>query len=216
MVVGVIIDPNLQSLPGWKNHAGGNIGGNVPKLLTMDQGFPVGEALFTVGGTSYGDVDWYISRPIQPNTGHLSLGYSLMLDGNAATFAQAIERDTIISKAGLNYNFSFQILIADKWKLQISAVDGGWVDTGYAISPLAPGVWHSFLLVYAFDFAKKTYGTQAVIINGVYYPIIAGMQGLAAKQTGWADGCIFQFQQDLNSAGGQFSERLAGANYTWW
>lgn len=214
-------DNNLQSLPGWKQHDGGNIGG-VPPKLTLDQQLSPFAIFHTEGSQvkgGYPDVDWYLGRPLQPNTGNLSLSYDLTVDNNGAN-VQARERDVRIEKDGWDYNFSFQIVDSVGGKLQISGQGGGWQDIGYSIPALDPSVVHRFACIYSFNFAAHSYSYVGIFIDGVWYPIPARAQNLQAQNLGWTDGAVVQFQQDLTAAAGDaglgYSEEVTNLNLTWW
>ena len=188
------------------------IGGDAPKLYTFEQ-WPGASVLVSIEGYNgqYCDVDWYTTRPIGSNTGHLSLAYDDTFDPATLTAAQALERDTILTN-GLTANFHFQIDLAAKWQLQISGANNQWVSTGYQIQPLAPNVVHHFLLTYAFNFTAKTYSYQSIAIDGITYQIPAALQNLAMQSRNWGKGAIFQFQQDATNTGGSYQEYLEQRN----
>lgn len=215
----------LQQMP-LKNHQGGNIGGVPPKVVSADQKSKAPATIFTVSGnTKPGQipmVDWYTTAPVVPTAKFLSLGYDLILDPNVAANAWALERDLKLSFQKKTANFSFEIVVAKGWKLQISSKGSGgnWQDPGGSISPLAPNVPHHFLHRFSFDFVKWLYSYLAINIDGQEFtiPNSPDFQNQPFQQTGWGDGALFQFQQDLRPdlPNPSFSETLSNANLTWW
>ena len=226
-------DTQLQAIyPGWHNHVGCcGVGGVPPEAYPMTQitGPPVTPAAFYVEGI-VGDecnVLWYVSRPVMTNTGNLSLSYNLRISSGVQGSAQALERDTKLTlspgqnQPTLTSNFSFQLLVNYQgqnqvWDLEVNDQSGGWQSIGYTIPALTPNVLHSFVLTYSFDLAAKTYSYISINIDGDVYPVPSNLQNQTMAQIGWSTGAIFQFQQDVQPAGGSYTETVTNATYTWW
>ena len=210
----MILDTHLELLTSWKPPiVGPSIGGTPPTIYGYDQSFP--QMRFYTNGPAYSDWLAANARPVLPNTGFVTLSFQLMIDGNVANAAQALEFDTRISVGGWNYNFSSQINIAAKWQLQISGADGGWANTGFTVPTLAPSVWHTFSYSYWFNTTTQKYSIISVTIDGAVYVIPPSLQNLSPQNLGWSDSCSIQVQQDLGSKGGAFSQLMRNIQYAW-
>jgi hypothetical protein len=205
------VDQNLETET-WNTHVGPAIGGNPPESYGTQ--LIDGVRKFFVTGGPYSD--WLASchRPLPVNTGGLSLNFLLKTDDKAPLVAQALEFDTRVSVAKLNYNFSSQFNYQRGGMFQIS-VNGKWVDTGIKPGVFIPSIWIPIQLDYAFDVVRQRYSTLAVSVNGVKSSVPTMLQNLTPTNLGWADSCSMQVQQDLNSKGGSFAMYLDGITYTW-
>ena len=218
----MIVDQQIQMQDGWGTHAGGNIGGVAPAIygvLVSPPGNPTARLFYTAGSSlpgGYADVEHYVLRPLLPNTGNLTLSFDLMVDGNAAKNAQAEETDTILCVDGYNYNFSVQINVALGGVLQVANAGGSWVSIGSGPRTLAPHMWHRFVIAYNFDTVKHVGSVMSISIDGVNYavPPIA-LRNVPAQLKNWADGALFQVQQDLTAAAGEFAMLIDNAQYMW-
>lgn len=216
----MIID-NFQLETGWKSHTqadGSQIGGVPPVDYGMTT-LPGGAILFHTQGSTvpggYADWEAYISRPILPNAGYLMLSFDITVDSDAATYAQAIETDTILCLGGWNYNLSMQLNYALGGMLQIAGSGGRWVNTGIAPGKLSPNVKHHYDLAYAFDTTAKKCSFLSISLDGTIHSISSSLQNVLATNNKWSDGVIFQVQQDLNGKAGKFSMLIDNAQYVW-
>lgn len=208
----MIVDQNIHLLTPWDIHVGAGIGGVPPASYGVEM-LP-GIAKFYTAGPAYSD--WLAAqhRPICPNTGNLTLSFSLMTDDLAPAAAQALEFDTRVSIAGLNYNFSAQFNYAEGGTFQIVDNGGHWVDTGWKPGKFEPWIWYPIVLMYRFDTAKRTFSFMGAS-NGVSVAVPTGMQNLAAANLSWADSASVQVQQDIAGMAGAFSEYIKEMNLTW-
>jgi hypothetical protein len=217
------IDPNIQSLPGWKSHVqsdGSNVGGYDPAVYSIDQTFPPSCRFFLQGTKkqgAYPTVDWYINRPIQANTGNLQLNFGITPNTNLANMA-LFETDLKLSIGGYTYNFSLQVLTGT-WVLEISNQAGNWVSTGFKVPPFLPGVLTPYELAYRFNETTKLYSLPTAVINGELFEIPASLGNLTAIKTGWADGALIQQQRSLTPAAGNAdlsaSDQLDNCELVW-
>lgn len=208
----MIRDTDLQLLP-WETHIGSNIGGQPPTsygtILLPDC------CQFFTAGKAYADWLAAIHRPICPNTGYLTLSFGLMTDLLCESQAQALEFDTRISVAGMNYNFSAQFNYAEGGAFQIVDAKGNWVDTGWKPGKFVPYVWYPVTFAYGFDVTKKAYSFLSASVGMGVFQIPKLMQGMAAQSLSWADSCSLQVQLDLSAAGGAYSIFTRKMEYQW-
>jgi hypothetical protein len=209
-----ICDTDLHLRADWENHVGINIGGTQPTSYGTVL-LPNARQFFTAG-KAYSDWLAAIHRPICPNTGYLTLSFELMTDAACYDQAQALEFDTRISIASLNYNLSSQFNYFEGGAFQITDVRGNWIDSGWKPGKFVPYVWYPITLRYGFDVAKKAYSFLSAN-NGVGSPYVIPkvLQGLPAQPLAWADSCSLQVQLDLAAAGGAFSIFTRKMEYTW-
>lgn len=210
----MIIDSDLQNVRTWKTEIA-NVGGKQPPdAYGIDQSVS-GYARFFTQGKPYSNILFALPRPILPNTGYLQLKSTLTVDSLTSTYAQALEFDTRVSVGKLNYNFSSQINYAERGMLQISAANGDWVDTGFAIGRLAPLVPHTLDYSYYFDTTTKKYSFLYLVLDGKRYVIPPKFQNLAPTSLDWEDTCNLQVQLDLGSMAGSFSHLMTDVRYVW-
>lgn len=221
----MITDSNLEQRSDWEMKVGPDIGGPKPFIQPDFYSVTVHEdaTQYYIRGKPYTDWLAALHRPFLPNAGHLSLAFELMTDANAFLKAQAIEFDTRVSFAGMDYNHSFQINYERNGVLQISdqvnvladgkVTGGNWVDTGHLYGKLEPRSWYPVRLHYGFDIAAKTYRTERIDIGDEWFEI--SLPTLKAAKLGWADGAHCQVQQDLNAAGGFYSIYTRNMHYYW-
>lgn len=219
----MIIDSNLQSLPGWGTHTqadGSNIGGVPPKsygFIQSPAGSPGAMLFYTSGSTvpgGYADWEAYLARPILPNKGNLAYSLFLSVDQNAANAAQAIETDVILWTGGYKYNFSLQNNYAEGGHIQIANASGGWVDTGFNPGKYALDTEISFEA--AFNLATKTGGIRSISLDGQIFTVPAPLNNIAASKTPWpGEGVFVQIQLDLTAAAGAYSILINNAQLAW-
>lgn len=222
----MIKNMQLQQMSSWKNHVGVLAGGVPPLHESMDKLTHSPASVFSLDGNSWPGkipmVDWYVTCPVVSTAKFLSLGYDVILDANVASNAWALERDLKLSYKGKTANFSFECVVAFGWKLQVSSrgSGGNWQDIGASVTPLEPNIPHHFLHRFAFDFNNWVYSYLAINIDGEEFtvPNSPDFQNQPFAQTGWTDGALFQFQQDLRPdlQNPVFSEILNNACLTWW
>jgi hypothetical protein len=208
----VIQDTQLELLP-WESHVGANIGGIQPTSYGTRL-LPGAREFFTVGG-KYADWLAAVHRPICPNAGYLTLTFELMTDAACPVVAQALEFDTRISLAGMNYNLSSQFNYAEGGAFQITDKSGSWIDSGWKPGKFTPYIWYPITLAYEFDVAKKAYSYLSAGIGPGAFQIPKQLQGVPAVALAWADSCSLQVQQDLAGAGGGYSIFTRNMTYTW-
>lgn len=216
----------IQTLTGWKEQTGSNIGGVAPAKYSFSQNiqWQPQAALLAVTGISGKYCDWLVGAlalPLLPNTGHLALRHRFMVDAGFAQAAQARELDTKITDAnGITYNGSSQWNCAEKpgsMSFQVDKAGGGWVDTGIVIPKFAPNVEHVERIEYEFNIAAKTYSVVSIEVDGVLYPLPANLQNLPGKNVGWAKSEILpQMQQDVNTTGGSWEWLVEDLSYEIW
>lgn len=215
----MIIDQLFQTNP-WSTHLpndGSNIGGTMPEntaLIPRPASAPDGILLYIKGGP-YASFEAYQMRPVLPHNGGLQLLFSLQPDLNAATSAQAIEVDTILTVGGWTYNLSMQINYEEEGMIQVADATGKWVDTGVKIGLLDPATVTRFSVLYEFDEAKHTSAVRHVMVGPTVHDIPEALQNIPAVQKGWTDGAIMQVQLDTNARGGEFSVSVDGCSYVW-
>jgi hypothetical protein len=228
--------PNLQTLSTWGLHISGSgappvttppttfaaIGGVPPAVYSFTQGtYPATAATLSCSGSTVpgGYADWmaYLPpRPILTNTGNLQLSFTLTVDAACATYAQAIEIDTILSEAGYNYNGSCQLNYAEGGRFQIVNAAQSWIDCGFNPGLLTPGIAHAVVFTYKFDTTTRLFSFASIQLDGVLFTIPTGMQNVPAYVAGWAPGPCLQVQQDLNAAAGHMSFTIDNVQYAWW
>ena len=213
-----MITDSIQN-PQWLQHLpndGSKIGGDMPAKYGVVQPVPRSTAaLVFIEGGAYSDFEAYVTRPALPNTGLLTLNYTLTTDRNAPVMAQAIETDTILTVNGWTYNLSAQINYEEEGMIQVADVTGKWVDTGVKIGLLDPATVTRFSVLYGFDEAKHTSSVRHVMAGPTIHEIPEALQNIPAVQKGWADGAIMQVQLDTNARGGEFSVSVDGCSYVW-
>jgi len=208
----MIIDPNLEKIAPWKMLTGPSIGGVTPTSFGMNYLDDATE--FYTSGPAFADWLAAISRPVLPNSGKLSLLFTLRTDANAPNLAQALEFDTRLSIGGWNYNFSSQFNYAEggMWQLALS---GHWTDTGFKPGKFTPDVKYPLRIDYAFDTTKQVGSVLGIHVGVKQFAVPAGMQNQPATDLKWADGANLQCQLDLASAGGAYSIYLSDVEYQW-
>lgn len=198
---------------------GPDIGATAPVDYGFVQGLPGDPAsvLYYIQGAAGSYGDWLSAAKLpllHIPTNYLQLDFDLTVDQNAAKFAQALEFDTVYCSGGWNYLFGFQINYAQNGTLQISAADqSGWQASFAGPGKLAPDVAHHFTLGYTLNLAARTYQFQAIVIDGVNYPI-PPESPLNGLNKNWSDLVILQVQQDTNAQAGRYSFKISNAKYT--
>lgn len=216
----------IQTLTGWKEQTGSNIGGVAPSKYSFTQGIewePEG-ALLAVTGIAGKYCDWLVGGlaiPLLPNTGRLALRHRFMVDQGFAFAAQARELDTKVTDAnGITYNGSSQWDCSQSGALMFFQVDkagGGWENTGISLPKFAPNVEHQERIEYEFNVSQKTYSVVSIEVDGVVYPLPASLQNLPGKNVGWAKSEILpQLQQDVNTTGGSWQWLVKDLAYDIW
>lgn len=208
----MIIDAELEKRADWEKKVGADIGGVSPTSYGWNQ-WPDCMKFYT-SGKAYSDWLAALHRPVLPNTGNLALSFDLMTDSFAPQCAQAIEFDTRVSLAGMNYNFSAQVNYALGGVLQLSDAKGNWQDTDFRPGKFLPFVWTPIRMVYQFDTHLQIYATVEVRIGLQRWKSPTKI-ALAPLPLNWEDSCSLQIQQDLGSTGGAFAIYIRNAQYEW-
>lgn len=209
----MIIDDQLELLP-WEAHVGADIGSVSPVTYGWRL-TPENVVEFYTTAPSYADWLAAVHRPICPNTGKLTLEFDLATDSFAVTAAQALEFDTRVSIAGMNYNLSSQFNYNKNGVFQISNQAGSWIDTAWIPGKFNPYQWYTIVYSYSFDTVAKTSSFLSASLDGKVFVVAAALQNVPATNLGWADSCSLQVQQDLAAGGGHFAMWLRNIRYIW-
>ena len=213
-----MITDSIQN-PQWLQHLpndGSKIGGDMPAKYGVVQPVPSSTAaLVFIEGGAYSDFEAYVTRPALPNTGLLTLNYTLTTDRNAPVMAQAIETDTILTVNGWTYNLSAQLNYEEGGHFQVANESGTWIDSGCVPGKLSPDVPHKISIQYHFSQISRTSSVLSVTVDDSVYPLPLSLGNIPARQRGWSDGAIFQLQLDLGASGGAYSVLIDEASYVW-
>jgi hypothetical protein len=202
-------DSDIQALSGWQRHMGtdGDVAATAPKLSTMT--LVSGAAEFLIQGavdpTKVAGVDYYLARPIPPGASRLCMRYVLEVNSDHTANCNSDENDCIFTdQSEYSYNGSVQNNNAEGGMLQVSNPSAGWVDTGEVIGKYAPDVEHELLVLYEFDFTKRTLTTVGFVFDDAFFPVPANVATVPGASKGWTDKMqvIVQLQQMLTVAAG--------------
>lgn len=218
-----VVDKNFLSASTWGTHTqadGSDIGGVPPDVYQYFQSLPVATDSMLMYASSAAKTAcpmWmaHILRPWETNTGKLNFSFSLSVDENAASYAQAIETDIIISDGEYNYNMSLQNDYSKGGVIEIAGQNGNWVETGLKPGKFSPFVKHAYSINYGFNTTTHKFGVTSISIDGDVYEVPTSLQDLTAVKKGWAKGANVQLQQDIIEAGGKYQLLFESMVLTW-
>jgi hypothetical protein len=202
-----------------------------PKLVQgMDYGF---RQMQKVGGSDRalvlyfdkslaGDYSGFLvhlhRRPVEREGGRLVWTGRIFHDDRAAAGMQALEFDTLLTKAGYKYNLSSQINYAKGGMLQLvndASGNKGWQDV-ISVPKLISNQWNVFQWEYRFNTKSADFGYVALTLNGVRYPIPAGkFTSQSPTMTSWSEGLHMQLQIGTNAKGQPFSVAFDDLDYSY-
>lgn len=220
MIQDLLLEYNMQ----WQAIANSGIGGPVPyvapKVFTVTPATTANPALtVTIEGSSYTDMMAATHRPLMPAFYPGEIYYSLQFlfgpDGNGKN-VQADEFEASFADAnGYYYNNSMQHNNVNPAGMiqAYASPENVWANTGIVIPrPTLPTL---FTVNYLVDTVNRVMSTPSVEIGGKVYPLPAAFQKVPGEKRDWTPGVYVQFQLDLASKGGAFTNKYSGVNLNW-
>jgi hypothetical protein len=223
----MIQDSMLEYSPQWQAIANAGIGGPVPyiapKVYTATPATAANPYLqVTISGSSYTDMMAATHRPLMPvfypNAIYYSFEFYIEPDSNMANI-QALEfESSYCDESSYYYNNSMQLNYvnpADTIQAYASPTNV-WANTGIVVPKFIPNVVTPVRVNYLVDTVEHVMSTLSVEINGNTYPLPTQFQKIpGAVRAGWAPGVYVQFQLDLASKGGTFTNKYSNINLNW-
>lgn len=222
----MIQDSLLEFSPQWSAIANEGIGGPVPyvapKVFTASPATQANPFLeVTISGSSYTDMMAFVHRPLMPvfspNAIYYSFNFDIMPDANQSVI-QALEFEASFSDSGgYYYNNSMEYNnVNPKGHLQAYASPTNvWADTGIVLPMFPAKEWTEVKVNYLVDTVAHVLSTLSVEIAGKVYPLPAMFQRVPGTKRNWAPGIYTQFQSDLASKGGAFTNKFANISIDW-
>jgi hypothetical protein len=135
----------------------------------------------------------------------LCVRYVLNVNADHDSNCNSDENDQIFTDENeINYNGSVQNNNTEGGELQVSNPAAGWVNTGNVIGKYAPNVDHELLVLYEFDFTKRTLTTLGFVFDDAFFSVPANVATVPGAAKGWTDKMkvTVQLQQTLTVAAG--------------
>ncbi len=212
----------------FATHTGSSIGGVAPLTYSCTP-LPTADAvwLFSTQGNSdptgkaYPAAEWYqaatavadalaLPAPILPNTGKLSLSYTLTVDEATQTAANVIETDLILVTGGYKYNLSGQRHVASG-----EIDDGNWTDTGLRVGELTSDTPHAVQWSYSFNATTHTCSVLSYACDGVVHAIATPFQNMPALSCNWTTGVYLQIQMGSLPAAARWEMTMGDLAISW-
>lgn len=222
----MIQDSLLEFSPQWQAIANSGIGGPdpyvAPKVFTAAPATPTAPYLtVAIEGSSYTDMMAATHRPLMPafypDQIYYSLAFQITPDANQADI-QALEFEaSYCDENAYYYNNSMQLnYVNPAGMIQAYTPGAPWANTGIVVPKFTPNVPTLVGVNYLVDTVKHVMSTLSVQIGGKVYPLPAAFQKIpGAVREGWASGVYVQFQLDLASKGGGFTNKYSDISINW-
>jgi hypothetical protein len=221
----MIQDALLEFNPQWEAIANSGIGGPVPyvapKLFTATPATPTNPFLtVAIEGSSYTDMMAATHRPLMPsfypNAIYYDFEFEITPDSNSAD-VQAMEFEASFSDfAGYYYNNSMQLnYVNPAGMIQAYNPISPWSDTGILVAKFTPNVATPVKVSYLVDTVGHVMSTLSVTIAGVTHTLPSPFQKISGQKRNWAPGAYVQFQLDLASKGGSFTNKYSNISLDW-
>jgi hypothetical protein len=220
----MITDEWLEYSPQWTAIANSGIGGPdpyvAPKVFTATPATPANPYLTaTIEGSSYTDFMAATHRPLMPAFYPDQIFYSLSFlftpDANGKNVQADEFEASFADQNGYYYNNSMQhnnVNPAGMIQAYASPTNV-WANTGIVLPrPTAPTLVQ---VNYCVDTVGRTMSTLSVSFGGKVYPLPAEFQKAPGIKRGWAPGVYVQFQLDLASKGGTFTNKYSLISLNW-
>jgi len=223
----MISDNLLEYSPQWRVIDNSGIGGPVPyvapKVFTATPATPAAPYLaVAIEGGSYTDMMAATHRPLMPaffpDAIYYSFAFDITPDENQADI-QALEFEaSLCDDNGYYYNNSMQLNYVNPVDMIQAYVSpqNPWASTGIEIAKFAPNVPTEVQVNYLVDTVNHNMSTLSLAVNGKVYPLPAAFQKIPGSiRDGWAPGVYVQFQLDLASKGGGFTNKYSNISILW-
>jgi hypothetical protein len=220
----MIEDSQLEFNQQWTAIANEGIGGPnpyvAPKLYTATPANASNPYLtVAIEGSSYTDMMAATHRPLMPafypNQIYYFLEFLFTPDANGKN-VQADEFEASFADLnGYYYNNSMQhnnVNPAGMIQAYASPTNV-WVNTGIVLP--RPTVPTPFKVSYLVDTVAHVMSTISTEIGGKVYPLPAVFQKVPGIKRNWAPGVYVQFQLDLASKGGAFTNKYSNVYLNW-
>jgi hypothetical protein len=222
----MIRDANLEFNPQWTALANPGIGGPVPYVApTVFTATPATKAnpflTVTIAGGPYTDMMAATHRPLMPaffpNAIYYSFEFEITPDANFKNI-QALEFEAAFCANGIYYDNASQLnYVNPAGHVQAYASpENVWADTEIILPQFTAGMATPVRVNYLVDTVGCTMSTLSLEVMGKAYPLPAQFQKVpGAPRSGWAPGIYVQFQSDLASKGGTFTNKYSNVHLDW-
>lgn len=223
----MIQDSLLEFNPQWEAIANSGIGGPVPYVApTSFTATPATEdnpfLEVSITGSRYTDMMAATHRPLIPVFFPDQVYYSLEFDITPDSNNQVVQANEFearyVDENAINYNNSMQLNNINPANTIQAFLSNAvpWADTGILVPKFTPNVATKVKINYLVDTINRVMSTLSVEIAGKMYPLSTAFQKIPGVLTkGWTPGIYVQFQLDLASKGGTFTNKYSNIAIDW-